>query len=316
MQRRAFLAGTAATALAASAAASTAIDDIPAVDTHFHIFDSRRPQGAPYAGSKTWEKERNGVALPSDYLALTRGLNIVAAIELEASPWVEDNLWVLERLQTDPLFVGTVGDLEPEKPDFPELFARFRKNPLFLGIRCGNIWGRDVAAQVGDPRFIDGLRRVADADMVMDSANPTVPLLEAMVRINDKIPSLRIVIDHLPHLSPTPQTRKAYETVLREIESRPAICAKLSDIENRDSPARGLAAVKPRLDLLMETFGADRVMFGTNWPETWGVATPAQIIGLARAYFATRTREEAEKYFWKNSLSIYKWKKRAGNQPS
>jgi predicted TIM-barrel fold metal-dependent hydrolase len=58
------------------------------------------------------------------------------------------------------------------------------------------------------------------------------------------------------------------------------------------------------------------VVFGTNWPETWGTATPAQIVTLARAYFATRGRAAAEKYFWKNSLKFYKWKKRAPNQPS
>ena len=117
-------------------------------------------------------------------------LGIVGAIELEASPWIEDNLWVLEQEHTDPLFVGTVGDLEPEKPDFADEFARFRKDPLFLGIRCGNIWNRDVSKQVDDPKFIDGLKRVADADMVMDSANPTVELLQTMVKINDKVPNL------------------------------------------------------------------------------------------------------------------------------
>jgi len=49
--------------------------------------------------------------------------------------------------------------------------------------RCGNIWNRDVSKQIPDPKFIDGLRRVADADMVMDSANPTVELMQAMVQM-------------------------------------------------------------------------------------------------------------------------------------
>ena len=42
----------------------------------------------------------------------------------------------------------------------------------------------------------------------------------------------------------------------------------------------------------------------------------AQIVDIARAYFAARSRAAAEKYFWKNSLAVYKWKKRAKNQPS
>jgi predicted TIM-barrel fold metal-dependent hydrolase len=290
--------------------------DIPIVDTHIHLFDARRPQGVPYYGSPTWRKETGGVALPATYRPMAEPLNIVAAIELEASPWVEDNLWVLDQMATDTLFVGTVGDLEPEKPDFAALFDRFRKNPMFLGIRCGMIWGRNITKQIDDPKFMEGLKRVADADLVMDTANPNMALLETMVKINDRIPSLRIMCDHMMHYIPKPEEQAGYAAVLKEIKSRPNIFGKLSDMENKDSPARGLSQVKDRLDVLMDCFGEDRVVFGTNWPETWGVATPAQIVALARAYFATRSREAAEKFFWKNSLKFYKWKKRAPNQPS
>ena len=256
------------------------------------------------------------MALLSTYRAYAEPLNIVGAIELEASPWVEDNLWILEQMQTDTMFVGTVGDLEPEKPDFAELYARFRKNPIFLGIRCGKIWNRDVTKQISDPKFIDGLKRVADADQVMDTANPDVELMQAMVKINDKIPNLRIMLDHLPSFDPTPAQQAGYDAVLKEIHGRPNIWAKLSEIDHRTMPARGLSAHKARLDQLMETFGEDRVVFGSDWPNSWGTATPAQIVDIARAYFATRSRAAAEKYFWKNSLKFYKWKQRAKNQPS
>ena len=140
-------------------------------------------------------------------------------------------------------------------------------------------------------------------------------MMQAMVRINDKIPSLRIMLDHLPSFDPSPAQQAGYDAVLKEIHGRPKIYAKLSEIDHRTNPGRGLAAHKARLDQLMATFGADRVVFGTDWPNSWGTATPAQIVDIARAYFATRTREEAEKYFWKNSLNFYKWKKRAKNQP-
>jgi len=150
----------------------------------------------------------------------------------------------------------------------------------------------------------------------MDTANPNLALLRTMVKLNDKIPNLRIMIDHTMHYLPKPEERAAYTAVLKEIKARPNIWGKLSDMENRDIPARGLAQVKDRLDVLLDCFGEDRVVFGTNWPETWGVATPAQIVALARAYFATRSRAAAEKFFWQNSLRFYKWKKRAKNQPS
>ena len=62
---------------------------------------------------------------------------MVGAIEVEASNWIEDNLWVLEVSQKDPMIVGTVGNLEPDKSEFREYLGR---NPLFRGIRYGSIW--------------------------------------------------------------------------------------------------------------------------------------------------------------------------------
>jgi predicted TIM-barrel fold metal-dependent hydrolase len=124
------------------------------------------------------------------------------------------------------------------------------------------------------------------------------------------------MLDHLPSFDPTAAEQAAYNAVLKEIHGRPNIYAKLSEIDHRTKKERGLAAHKARLDQLMDTFGEDRVVFGSDWPNSWGVATPAQIVDIARAYFATRSRAAAEKYFWKNSLNFYKWKKRAKNQPS
>lgn len=312
MDRRDFMAGAAALAATATQAA-TAVDDIPIIDTHFHLFDNRRPQGAPYTGSVDY---KGGVSLPADYRREFAHLGVVGAIELEASAWIEDNLWVLEQIQPDPLFVGTVGDLEPQKPEFAEYLDRYRKNPLFLGIRCGNIWGRDVAGLVDDPAFIAGLKRLAAADLVMDTANPNTRLLEAMVRINDKVPDLRIMLDHLPSFDPRPDEQKGWDAVLKEIHGRPRIFAKLSEIQHRGSPLKGMAANKPRLDMLMDVFGEDRVVFGSDWPQSVGAATPAEIVTIARAYFATRSRAAAEKFFWRNSLNFYKWKKRSPAQPS
>ncbi len=61
--------------------------------------------------------------------------------------------------------------------------------PLFRGIRYGNLWGRDLAKQAANPAFIDGLKLLADADLVLDTANPRMALLESMLKISDKVPN-------------------------------------------------------------------------------------------------------------------------------
>ena len=98
----------------------------------------------------------------------------------------------------DKIIVGTIGDLEPGAPDFAKQFERFHRNPLFRGIRYGNLWGRSLDAQIAKPEFVAGLKLVADAGLVMDTANPDPALIRTMVRVTDRVPTLRVVIDHLP----------------------------------------------------------------------------------------------------------------------
>jgi L-fuconolactonase len=122
-----------------AAAALVPVDtSIPIIDTHIHLFDTKRSQGVP------WPPKDDPIlykpALPARYIQITRLLGIVGAIEIEASPWLEDNQWVLDVAAKNPVIVGTVGDLEPGKPQFAKQLERFHKNPLFRGIRYGNLW--------------------------------------------------------------------------------------------------------------------------------------------------------------------------------
>jgi predicted TIM-barrel fold metal-dependent hydrolase len=227
--------------------------------------------------------------------------------------------------------VGTVGNLRPEKPEFGEYLERFAKNPLYRGIRYGNLWGYDMVAQVDNPVFIDGLKLLAQHDLVLETANQNVPLLQAAVRASDKVPELRIVLDHLPALDPAPENQAAYDAVLKEISQRKNIWTKLSEIVHpvrtgpRPAPGapaapplieHGLAPHRARLDTLMGIFGEDRVVFGSDWPNAVGVSEIPDTVALVREYFSGKSRQAAEKYFWKNSVAAYKWVKRSPDQPS
>ena len=111
-------------------------------------------------------------ALPERYRLVTKGLGIVGAIEVEASPWLEDNQWVLDVAAKESIIVGTVGDLEPGKPDFRKNLDRFHRNPLFRGIRYGNLWNRNLGEQLSRPEFISDLKALADAGLALDTRKP------------------------------------------------------------------------------------------------------------------------------------------------
>lgn len=303
MNRRAFLA-TPALALAQTA------PPIPIIDCHIHLFDTNRPGGVP------WPSKDNATlykpALPARYRAIAEPLGVVGAIEVEASPLVEDNQWVLDLARDNPILVGTIGHLEPADPAFRKHLDRFTRNPLFRGIRYGNLWGRDLAGEMAKPDFIPNVRALADAGLVLDTANPNPALIAAVVRLTDRIPNLRVVLDHLPQMDP----RSAAES-LRELARRPLVYVKLSSVLRRVNGRvpEDLAFYRDRLDSLFDLFGQDRVVYGSDWPNCDNWAPYPVVLKIVRDYFRAKARRTAENYFWRNSVAAYRWVKRSPNQP-
>jgi predicted TIM-barrel fold metal-dependent hydrolase len=257
------------------------------------------------------------VSLPAGYRSVAEPLGIVGAIKVEASPWIEDNLWVLEVAQTDPIIVGVIGNLEPDKPEFAEYLDRYRKNKLFLGIRYGNLWGRDFTKQVENPAFVSGIKLLAQAGLTLDTANPNLALLEGIVRLTDQVPNLRVMLDHLPGFDPTETQRKSYEGTVAQLGQRPQIYVKLSQVAHRVNGQVSLdvAAYRDRLDYLIAAFGEDRIVFGSDYPNSEGVAPLDRVVGVVKQYFAAKPRALQEKYYWKNSVAAYRWIKRDAKQP-
>src|ERR1700733_12726308 len=99
MNRRDFVRGVAALSMvgAAGEAAAKTEPSIPIIDSHIHLFDASRPQGAPYKGPKEFTEH---ISLPGPYRKIATPLGIEGAIAVEASAWIEDNLWLLEPGQT------------------------------------------------------------------------------------------------------------------------------------------------------------------------------------------------------------------------
>ncbi|MEP7367987.1 MAG: amidohydrolase family protein [Acidobacteriota bacterium] len=308
--RRAMMTTTAAAAAAAPAS-------IPIIDTHVHFFDMARPQGVPYP-----PKGGLGGITKADasvFRKTAAKLGVVGAVEVEASPWIEDNLWVLLELEKDPIMVGTIGNLEPDKPEFREYLERYHRNPLFLGLRYGNIWGRSLVGMVDKPEFIAGIKELAAANLTFDTANPRVDLLRSVITLTDKVPNLRVVLDHVPGMTAfdEPDNRGPLESTLRELAKR-NVYAKLSVVARREGTTvnKNLASHKHRLDLLCDAFGEDRVVYGSDWPNSTGNwISYADNLKLVQEYFATKSRAAAEKYFWRNSVAAYRWVHRSATQP-
>ncbi len=323
LSRRAFLAAAAVAVTAAALdgvhAQSPSVEQIPIIDAHIHLFDGTRPLGAEYMGSPAY-RAISKTSLPSLYSPLARATGIVGAIVIESSAWIDDNLWWLEVCRADTIMVGVSGNLNPAQPEFGQYVTHFQKDPLYRAIRSSHFYSADNGKVALDPGQVANLKLPAQADLALDTNNPSMNLMQANVLLADAIPDLRIIMDHLPSFDPTAEDQQAYEAVIKEMAARPNIFVKLSDAYHPRQTdgviVRDYEPLRARLEYHFDAFGEDRVIFGTDYPNSYGVATIPEEVGLMKRFFSTKSREAAEKCFWRNSARAYKWIKRADDQPS
>ena len=316
MNRRQFLNASLAAYASNPVLAGAASQGIPVIDTHIHLFDISRPQGVPWPPK---DSPMYKTALPDRYRKLATRHGVVGAIEIECSPWFDDNQWVLDVAQKNPIMVGTIGDLEPGAPGFAQKMEKLHRNPLFRGMRYGNIWDRDLSKKIDEPGFVHDLKLLASAGLVLDTANPDPALMRAAVKVGDQVPELTIVLDHLPELAlPNDAAgRKACNEDLQRLAKRPRVFAKISGIVRRvdGRVPLDLPFYRDRLDRIWETFGEDKLMFGSDWPNGDQWAEYPDVFRLANEFISAKPRAVQEKFFWRNSLSAYKWVKRDAIQP-
>ena len=274
---------------------------IPAVDTHTHFYDTGRPEGVP------WPPRTDSLLhrphLPPDFLRVTAATPVIGTVVVEASEWAEDNQWVLDLAAWHPVILGLVGNLRPGQPAFAGQLRRFAAHPLFRGLRFR---ASDVK-NTGQPELLADVRRLADADLSLDVVGNS-SILAPTLRLAEAFPSLRIVIDHLPFREWDGKPDELRAT-LRPLAARRNVAVKISDVVRQvdgaivDDPA----FYRPALDALVDLFGPDRIIYGSNWGVSERVAPYAVVHGVVAEYFATRGREIAENYFWRNAHSFYRW---------
>ena len=306
------LSACAAAGAATDAASSGGVYDGPVIDTHTHFYDPDRAQGVPWPPKD--DKLLYRRVLPSDYRALPQPQAVTATVVVEASPWLEDNQWILDLAAREPFIAGFVGNLSGVSADFKTNLLRFAANPLFRGIRIGS---DRIKRGLADRQFIDELKLLADHDLAVDLLGG-VAMLPDVDRIARAVPNLRLVIDHVANI---PIDGKPVDPAWRDgmdaAGQHPGVYCKVSGLVEGTGRTDGQAPHNPEfyqpvLDTLWSRFGADRLVYGSNWPVSERFAPCVVVQQIVRDYFNRKSRAAAEKVLFQNSRGAYKWIQRRG----
>jgi len=278
------------------------------IDCHTHFYDPSRPQGVPWPSKD--ERVLYRTVLPEHFLAQAARLGVTKTVVVEASPWVEDNAWLLDLAVANPAIVGVVGHLTPGEPGFAGQLERFGTNALYRGIRLDH-----SALRSGHERreFLADLRRLAASGRELD-VNGGPELLADVARLAEQVPDLTIIINHLANVDvdggPPP---RGWLAGMRAAAKHPRVFCKVSALVEHARSRSGDKSVpvdvdfyRPVLDAMWASFGDDRLIYGSNWPVSDRFAPYRTVFSIVSEYVRARGPETTEKFFAKNAQVAYR----------
>jgi L-fuconolactonase len=243
---------------------------------------------------------------PERYLENIKPFRVNGLVAVEASAWLEDNLWLLDVADRNRLVWAVVGNIQPGHPEFKDALGRFSKHPLFRGIR---ISASSVSAFAAQPEALADLKLLAAKDLSLDILLGGSRSFAEIARLAGTLPDLRLVLGHLPIDPPRDEAGKAaYRDGLLALGSAPSVYAKVSGVVRRigGQVREDAGFYKPALDELWETFGPDRVLYASNWPTSDMIAPYPVAYRIVRDYLADKDPATIDKYFWNNATAAYK----------
>ena len=283
----------------------------PIVDTHIHFWKVTRPGGVPWPTPAEGPIYRD--ILPPDYTGMARANGVVAAAIVEASPIVEDNQWILDLVRHNRFYPFFVGNLEIGAPTFARDLERLSHDRRFVGIR-GYLTGPAEGITLS-PAQLASLRDLARRGMTLDIISRGTKNPKAQVQaLCTAVPDLRIIIDHLGGAKGPPPVDPTWELEIRRLaDVCPNVYMKFSSFYDMYAPGdvvfpspTDLASYKAHFDVLMTAFGADRLIWGSNWPVITLHGTFEAQIAIAEEYLAPFGTHVRDKVMFKNALAFYR----------
>jgi L-fuconolactonase len=268
------------------------------LDSHLHLWD---PGILRYSWLSGRLLRRFG---PEDWLQTTAQAAPAerAAVFVQAECLPEDTLaevdWVARHAAAAGVR-GIVARLSMEDGDVGAQLTQLRRRPLVVGVR--RLIQDEEPGFATSTSFLSAARAVASAGYVFDACVRPRQMAE-VARLADEVPDLPIVLDHLgkPDIDRAPDERWLAD--LRSLAAHPNVVCKLSGLPAEAPDGWTPARFAPFLDAALDAFGADRLLFGGDWPVSWPYAPWERFV---REWVAGATPGRADDILWANAARVY-----------
>jgi L-fuconolactonase len=252
------------------------------VDAHHHLWDPARREYPWMQGPYAALRRPRGVA---ELRALAAPLGVTATVAVQAADSEEETAELLAAAAaSDGFIAAVVGWVDLTAPDAGERIARLRAGPG--GERLAGV--RHPVHDEPDPQWLAradvrrGLAAVAAAGLTYDLLL-FPPHLPAACAVAEALPGLELVVDHAAKPRIADGAWEPWSRDLARLAAQPQVRCKLSGLVT-EAPWDGWrgAGIGRYAARVLELFGPERLMFGSDWPVCTLAATYAEVLEVAR----------------------------------
>ncbi len=242
--------------------------------------------------------------LPPDLEPLLKASGLNGCIAVQARQTVEESRWLLSLTDRYPIIQGVVGWVDLRADNVEEDLARLSSHPKFVGIR-------HVAQDEPDDRFLvgkeflRGISKLKQFDLAYDILIFPKQLPAAIELVN-AFPEQRFVLDHIAKPIIREGLMEPWRAQIQELAKAPNVMCKVSGMvtEAKWDKWEDFDFI-PYLDVVMETFGPNRLMYGSDWPVCLLAGEYPKVFGIVQRWAEQFSERVIDGIFGANCLGFY-----------
>jgi L-fuconolactonase len=293
-------------------------DDLPIIDTHQHLWDLKRFRLPWLEG----EPKLRRSFVTSDYLAATKGLNVVRAVYMEVDVAPDQQRAEAQHViglceSDDHPTVAAVISGRPDSEQFADYIQAYRESPYIKGVRQVLHAPSAKRGLCLRPTFVESVRLLGRLGMRFDLCMRPGELADGL-KLAELCPDTQFVLDHCGNGDPKffatggddaserASQRDQWRRDIGRLAARKNVVCKISGIVVRATPNHWTADdLAPLVNHCLDEFGPDRVLFGGDWPVCTLTATYGQWVHALKQIVADRNIEQRRKLFHDNAVAFY-----------
>ncbi len=245
--------------------------------------------------------------LPSDLAPVLQKNSIDGTVAVEAFHSEKETEFLIDLASEFSFIKGVVGWVDLYSENVGSRLEMFSKNPIFKGVR--HTVYDEKGEFLTETLFQKGIAALEELGLTYDLLIFEHQLPGA-IELVKKFPKQRFVLDHMakPRISPDGPSEEWTSNIRTLAENENFYC-KISGLVTETLDFRWEKEdFVPFLKVVVEAFGEDRLMFGSDWPVCLSAAEYEDTLAIVNNYFSAVGEETLEKVFGANAARFYNLK--------